>query len=76
MIPYRTLNTIISTIPVGLPLAQRISDVTPTREAARFRKFSRSNMRNAVIISPEDMLHKRISVFVKDFSIELSPFPK
>ena len=59
------LKTIISAWPAGLPLAQKISDVAPTRDAASVSQFVRSKMQKDTTISATDEHHKVSSPALK-----------
>ena len=61
------LNIIISTCPAGLPLAQKIREVTPTRDAHNVRKPSPPNAKKETIIAITEVDHKIISVFDRLF---------
>ena len=65
MMPYNKLNTTISTCPMGLPLALKISEVTPIREAIKVRMFSRSKRQKEPTINKTDEDHNAISNFEK-----------
>jgi hypothetical protein len=51
--------------PKGLPLALKMREVTPMREAARVIVFSRSNIQKETRISRVEQLHSAISVLEK-----------
>ena len=65
MMPYSKLNTTISTCPKGFPLALKISEVTPMREAIKVRMFSRSKRQKEPAINKTDEDHNIISNFEK-----------
>ena len=79
MIPYSRLNTTIRSCPTGFPLALKISEVTPIKDAAKVRWFSLSKIQKDSTISATEEHHSAISVFVKyriaDF-LRIIPSPK
>ena len=62
---YKMLNIIISTCPIGFPLALNIRDVTPTSEAISVKKLPLSNIANESIMERQEQLHKISSDLVK-----------
>ena len=62
MTPYSRLNTTIKSCPMGLPLAVKISEVTPMREAQRVSVLPRSKTRKDRKINRVEMPHKNRSV--------------
>ena len=65
MMPYNTAKTMMSTCPTGLPLAQKMREVTPMSEAARVRKLTLSQMQNAMTMSATEQIQRASSALVK-----------
>ena len=62
-------NTTISSCPMGLPLALKISEVTPMRDAISVKELVRSKSRKERRIKAMELLHNAHSPLVKYFMV-------
>ena len=65
MMPYSALKTTMRNWPNGWPLALKMSDVAPIREAASVKKFSLSKTKKETRISATENPQTAISPFEK-----------
>jgi hypothetical protein len=56
---------IMRTCPIGFPLALKINELTPIKDAPSVRKFVCLKKKNEKMIKTLDQAHKRNSILVK-----------